>query len=120
MAKTVFNEQIDNMLNHIKPISPESNEEIQKIINGKDIFNAIIDEKWLEDQYIGDGKEYKHPKYGTVTITVEVNLLDIIEGNALVENKRIYTGKYSGETNETTMYFFGPIDKELLEQLNEE
>ena len=90
---------------------------IHSIIGDKKYTYAIIDEQWIEDQYVGDGLEYRHEKFGTVTISVELNILDIIGNNVLIENTRTYVGKYSEETNVITMYFFGPIEKEVLENL---
>ncbi len=115
MGKTTFNKKLAPLLN--SNIDDVDIARIHSIIGDKKYTYAIIDEQWIEDQYVGDGLEYRHEKFGTVTISVELNILDIIGNNVLIENTRTYVGKYSEETNVITMYFFGPIEKEVLENL---
>ena len=115
MGKTQLNEKMMKIL--YSQIDDVDLSRIRSIIGDKNFEYAIIDEAWIEDQYIGDGKEYRHPKFGTVTINVELSILDVIGDNVLVENKRIYTGKYSEETHEIILYFFGPIEQELLKEM---
>ena len=113
MSKTKINKKMIKILEN--KIDDVDIARIKSIIGEKPYKYAVIDEEWLEQQYVGNGTEYMHPKFGTVSISVEVSLLDIIGNNVLIENKRIYTGKYSNDTNEIIIYFFGPIEKELLE-----
>ncbi len=115
MGRTEFNTKMTRILNN--QIDEVDLARIHSIIGTKKFEYVYIDEEWMNDQYVGDGQEYKHPKFGTVTIKVEVSILDIIGDNVLLENKRIYTGKYSEEVHEIILYFFGPIEKELLEEM---
>lgn len=113
LSKTKFNRKMTELLNNT--IDDVDIARIKSIIGEKEFVFSIIDEEWLEQQYIGDGIEYSHPRFGTVNIEVEVNILDIIGNNVLIENKRTYTGKYNHEVHEIIIYFFGPIDEELLQ-----
>ena len=115
MGKTTFNKKMTRLLNN--QIDDVDVSRIRSIIGEKKYEYTYIDQEWVDDQYVGDGLEYKHPKFGTVTISVELNILDIIGNNVLIENKRTYVGKYSEETNVITMYFFGPMDEDVLENL---
>ena len=115
MGKTTFNKKMTTLLN--SNIDDVDIARIRSIIGDKKYTYALIDEQWIEDQYIGDGLEYRHEKFGTVTISVELSILDIIGNNVLIENKRTYVGKYSEETNVIIMYFFGPIEEEVLKNL---
>ena len=94
MGKTTFNKKMTTLLNS----------------NIDDVDIARI------RSIIGD-KKYTYEKFGTVTISVELSILDIIGNNVLIENKRTYVGKYSEETNVIIMYFFGPIEEEVLKNL---
>lgn len=121
MSKTKFNENIEEILNEITPVTSDQMDRVHELI-GEDtnVYHAIINNEWLEQQYIGDGKEFCHSRYGTVIITVEVTIVDIIDNNALVQNKHIYKSKYRNDTHEVSVFFFGPISKELINELMEE
>lgn len=115
MGKTKFNERLERLLN--SKIDDVDLARIQSVIGDKEFEYCYIDDAWIEDQFIGDGTEYVHQKFGTVKITVELSILDIIGNNVLIENKRTYEGKYSGETNIITLYYFGPTEEETLKKL---
>ena len=118
MGKTEFNTKMTRLLNN--SIDDVDLARVRSIIGDKKFEFVYIDQEWVDDQFVGDGQEYKHPKFGTVTIQVELSVLELIGNNALIENKRTYIGKYSEETNSIALYFFGPIDKEVLENIYSE
>ena len=115
MGKTEFNEKMTKVLNN--QIDDVDLARISSIIGDAKFTFEFITEDWINDQYIGDGMEIDHEKFGTVTIAVELSVLDIIGNNVLLENKRIYTEKYSGEVHEISLYFFGPIEQEVLQKM---
>jgi len=115
MGKTEFNKKMTRLLNN--QIDDVDIARIKSIIGEKKYEYTYIDQEWIDDQYVGDGQEYKHPKFGIVTIKVDIIILDIIGNNALIENKRTYIGKYSEETNSISLYYFGPIDEDLLKNM---
>ncbi len=115
MGKTEFNKKMTTLL--INQIDDVDIARIKAIIGDKKFEYAYIDQDWINDQYVGNGQEYEHPKFGTVTIEVDVSILDIIGNNVLISNTRKYKKKYSDEEESITLYFFGPIEDEVLNNI---
>lgn len=118
MSKTNFNKNNANLLNQLTPVDVSEIERITSRI-GKypNVYHAIIDDKWLEEQYEGDGEEIKDKKLGPVILSIEILILDIINDKALVQNKHTYKEKYGDDFYERSIYYYGPIERSLLDDI---
>ena len=74
MAITKFND-VEKLLKQYITAEEHEMKKMKNLIGENTVIHtAVIDEEWLEEQYLADDEEIDHQKYGRVRINVDIRI----------------------------------------------